>query len=79
MSKEIKVFLDYLSSQTGMELADVAREMELALETVVAKNPQYEEEARIKVQIQPEDGQLEIYRIWKIVDDKQEVIHPALE
>ena len=79
MSKEIKVFLDYLSSQTGMELADVAREMELALETVVAKNPQYEEEARIKVQIQPEDGQLEIYRIWKIVDDKQEVIHPAHE
>lgn len=79
MSKEIKVFLDYLSSQTGLDIKVVAHEMELALETVVSKNQQYSEDTRIKVQIDPDNGDLEMYRIWTIIANDSESINPAYE
>ena len=38
MSKDIKVFLDYLSSQTGLPIDQVSRETEESLAGVVEKN-----------------------------------------
>ena len=72
MSKDIKVFLDYLSSQTGLSIDDVARETEDALASVVSKR--YPEGTRIMVQIETDQGSLEIFRVWSIVaDDKVDI------
>lgn len=77
MSKDIKVFLDYLSSQTGLALDVVARETEEALASVVAKR--YPEGTRIKVQIDAQHGSLEIFRVWSIVPDDQDGIDTTLD
>ena len=67
MSKEIKTFLDYLTSQTGLSAESMASEIEIALEQVVKKSKKYPEEAEIKVHIEPNSGDMEIYRVYHIV------------
>ncbi len=77
MSKEIKTFLDYLTSQTGLSAESMAGEIESALEQVVVKSKKYPEEAQIKVHIEPSSGDLEIFRVYNIVDT--EVMNPDFE
>ena len=77
MSKEIKTFLDYLTSQTGLSAESMAGEIELALEQVVVKSKKYPEEAQIKVHIDPSSGDMEIFRIFNIVDT--EITNPDNE
>ena len=77
MSKDIKVFLDYLSSQTGLSVDAVAIETEDALASVIAKR--YPEGTRIKVQIDSDQGTLEIFRVWTIVADDLDGIDIALD
>ncbi|MEC8882617.1 MAG: transcription termination factor NusA [Pseudomonadota bacterium] len=79
MSKEIKTFLDYLTSQTGLSAESMASEIELALEQVVIKSKKYPEEAEIKVHIEPDSGDMEIYRVYHIVANNTEDIHPERE
>ena len=79
MSKEIKTFLDYLTSQTGLSVESMASEIELALEQVVMKSKKYPEEAEIKVQIEPHSGDMEIYRVYHIVASDTEDINPEKE
>ena len=76
MSKDIKVFLDYLSSQTGMPIDQVSRETEESLAGVVEKK--YPEGTRISVQIDENHGTLEIYRVWTIVQDGDDDLDPAI-
>ena len=77
MSKEIKTFLDYLTSQTGLSTEDMKCEIEVALEQVVIKSRKYPEDAQIKVHIDPDSGDLEIFRIYRIVkNDESEDYNP---
>lgn len=76
MSKDIKVFLDYLSSQTGLPIDQVSRETEESLAGVVEKK--YPEGTRISVQIDEDHGTLEIYRVWTIVQDGDNDLDPAI-
>lgn len=74
MSKEIKTFLDYLTSQTGLSAENMASEIAIALEQVVIKSKKYPEEAVIKVQIDPSTGDMEIFRVFYIVNnDKADI------
>ncbi|HAV93476.1 MAG TPA: hypothetical protein DCW33_01250, partial [Proteobacteria bacterium] len=79
MSKEIKAFLDYLTSQTGFSAENMASEIEAALEQVVIKSKKYPEDALLKVQIDPNNGELEIFRIFHIVANDHEDINPDCE
>ena len=67
---KLKVFLDYIASQTGMEEKEVAEEMAVALEAVIAKNGHYPTDANIHVQISAQTGLLEIFREWEIVNSE---------
>ena len=66
---KLKLFLDYIQGQTGMETQDIAEEMAAALQSVIIKNKLYPENAQIQVQIDPNSGLLEIFREWTIVDN----------
>ena len=79
MSKEIKAFLDYLTSQTGLSAENMANEIEVALEQVVMKSKKYPEDAQIKVHIDASNGDLEIFRIFNIVNDSLDDINPNYE
>lgn len=79
MSKEIKTFLDYLTSQTGLSAESMAAEIESALEQVVVKSKKYPEDAQIKVQIDPQSGDMEIFRVFNIVSNHQPEINPNYE
>ena len=79
MSKEIKAFLDYLTSQTGFSAENMASEIEAALEQVVIKSKKYPEDALLKVQIDPNNGELEIFRIFHIVANDHKDINPDCE
>lgn len=79
MSKEIKAFLDYLTSQTGFSAENMASEIEAALEQVVIKSKKYPEDALLKVQIDPSSGELEIFRIFHIVTNDHKDINPHCE
>ena len=79
MSKEIKTFLDYLTSQTGLSAESMASEIESALEQVVVKSKKYPEDAQIKVQIDPHSGDMEIFRVYNIVSNTAENINPDYE
>ena len=72
---KLKVFLDYIASQTGMSEKEVAEEMSVALEAVIAKNGHYPSEASIHVQINPQSGLLEIFREWEVVDKESITNH----
>ena len=67
MSKEIKAFLDYLTSQTGFSAENMASEIEAALEQVVIKSKKYPEDALLKVQIDPSSGELEIFEFFTLL------------
>ncbi|MAV28376.1 MAG: transcription termination/antitermination protein NusA [Legionellales bacterium] len=75
MSKEIKAFLDYLTTQTGFSAENMASEIESALEQVVIKSKKYPEDAMIKVQIDPSNGELEIFRVFYIVENDSETLN----
>ncbi|MEC8461045.1 MAG: transcription termination factor NusA [Pseudomonadota bacterium] len=80
-NKEIKVklYLDYIQSQTGLDVTDIAEEMATALESVIIKNRHYPTGAKIHVQIDPSSGLLEIFREWLIVSDQQDPVQTEHE
>ena len=79
MSHEIKTFLDYLTSQTGLSIEAMAEEIATALEQVVVRTKQYPDEAEIKVQIDSSSGEMEIFRVFQIVEEKTETFNPENE
>ena len=79
MSKEIKTFLDYLTSQTGLSAESMANEIAMALEQVVMKSRKYPEDAEIKVHIDPNNGDMEIFRVFHVVNNDKDDINSENE
>lgn len=79
--KEIKVklYLDYIQTQTGLEPTEIAEEMATALESVILKNRHYPKDAKIQVQIDPNSGLLEIFREWLVVDTNASIENEEYE
>ena len=74
-----QTFLDYLTSQTGLSIEAMAEEIATALEQVVVRTKQYPDEAEIKVQIDSSSGEMEIFRVFQIVEEKTETFNPENE
>ena len=70
MSKEILMVAEAVSNEKGVDRDVIFEAMEQALATATRKR--YDEEADIRVSINPVDGSYKSFRRWEVVDDNFE-------
>lgn len=76
MSKEILMVAEAVSNEKGVARDVIFEAMEQALATATRKR--YDEEADIRVSINPVDGSYKSFRRWEVVDDNFEEFDPGM-
>lgn len=75
MSKEIKLVVDSIANEKGVDKSVIFEAIEQALATVAARR--YSEEVDVRVAIDPETGDYDTFRFWTVVSDDVEIEEPG--
>jgi len=75
MSKEIKLVVDSIANEKGVDKSVIFEAIEQALATVAARR--YSEEVDVRVAIDPETGDYDTFRFWTVVADDVEIEEPG--
>ncbi len=75
MSKEIKLVVDSIANEKGVDKSVIFEAIEQALATVAARR--YTEEVDVRVAIDPETGDYDTFRFWTVMPDDLEIEEPG--
>lgn len=75
MSREIKLVVDSIANEKGVDKSVIFEAIEQALATVAAKR--YDEDVDVRVAIDPETGDYDTFRFWTVLPDDAEIEEPG--
>jgi N utilization substance protein A len=75
MSREIKLVVDSIANEKGVDKSVIFEAIEQALATVAAKR--YDEDVDVRVAIDPETGDYDTFRFWTVLPDDADIEEPG--